>query len=316
MKLFRVFRDHLKIIYEDYKFDLVASVYNFSWYFDGDILKLVINYEPLTIATIREVGNDVLSVEVYSRSRVSKDLIMDLINYLLGLYEDLNDFYQLWKMDKLLSKSFNFLKGYRVRASPLWNSLLIGVCQQNASFKQGWKMVANLHTIFGKRINLENYGDIIIPPGPKDIINMNIKELESARVGYRAKIIMNIAEAFVNDILSNDFSNIHKISDLVKLEGVGHYTARLAQVLTYRIYDDPPVDRWLKRIINFVYDVPDKEAEAFWRRKWGRWSGLASLITTIALDAEVISKAIKRIKSGKIYPLKNIMSPMTLWRYI
>lgn len=310
-----MFSGEITIKYEDYNFDLTAATYNFSWFYDGEHLKIIIDFNP-TIAIVRKKNHVSLLIEVFGRNSLSRGQIIDLLAYLLGISEDLGDFYRLWSKDKLLGKSYGKLCGFRVRATPLWISLLIGICQQNASFKQGWGMLANLFKLFGKRVNLGNYGYTILPPTPDDIAKLGVYKLKMARVGYRANIILEIADAFIRGELSNDFNQVFNVDNLIKLRGIGNYTARLASVLTYRRYVDPPIDRWMMKIISFVYGVSEKESEDFWRRKWDRWGGLASLITTIALDAEVLSKAIRRIELGYTYPNESIMSPLTLWKYI
>ena len=318
MKLNRVFRFRIEYEYDDYDFRLTASIYNFSWYYSGDgILKLILDLEYPTIAVARVCGLKILCIDVYSSARY-EDIseYIELIRHILGLSEDLTAFYKLWRTDKLLSKSMSYLAGFRVRASPLWISLLIGVCQQNASFKQGWKMLSNLFKLFGESYLIPPFGEVLIPPRPSDIFRINISELMKAGIGYRAKTIHNIAEEFVRGNITNDFRDCHNPESLKTINGVGNYTARLANVLTYRKYNEPPIDRWLAKIISHVYNVPVNDTERYWEKYWGSWSGLASILATIALDAEPLSKAIKRIDEGLVYPSTNDMSPLNLWRYI
>ena len=104
---------------------------------------------------------------------------------------------------------------------------------------------------------------------------------------------------------------------LLSVKGVGKYTARLALVLATRKYDLPPIDRWLSRIITTVYNVSEKEAENKWKSIWGEYSGLASVLVTITLDAEPLSKALDRIRQGKLLPkTDNKITPLTLWKHL
>ncbi len=315
MKLFRVF--NFSIDYSsDFSFSLTASIYNFSWFYNGEFLFLVVDpYVPI-ITIVKEEGNS-LFVDVFSSTEsVDKDDIIEGIRFILGVDENLGDFYRIWMSDKLLSKSYSYLRGFRVRCLGLWSSLLVSVCQQNASFRQGWTMLGNLYKLFGKRVQVGDYGYTILPPLPHDIINLDLSDLRRAKVGYRAEVIRNIAEAFVSEELVDGFDNIYSEDYLRRVRGVGSYSARLALMLTYRQYNLPPIDRWMKRIVSYVHDVPEKNAEETLCRIWGEYSGLACLITTIALDAEILSKALKRIDEGKVYPCKQDISPINLWRYI
>ncbi|MEM0368756.1 MAG: hypothetical protein QXN57_04870, partial [Desulfurococcaceae archaeon] len=86
------------------------------------------------------------------------------------------------------------------------------------------------------------------------------------------------------------------------------YTARLAIALSARKYDLPPMDNWLRKIISITYGIDEKFAEEFWIEKWGKWSALTSIMVTITLDAEPLSKAIQRISRRELLP-KSDLSP-------
>jgi len=82
--------------------------------------------------------------------------------------------------------------------------------------------------------------------------------------------------------------------------------------LAFRKYDLPPIDRWLRKIIS----IPLRDAEKIWRHKWDKWSGLAALATTIALDAKPLSKALERIKNKQLVPIdKDKPTPLNLWKF-
>jgi len=263
--------------------------------------------------------NNKLRIRIHAKDEVENiNEYMEKLKFILGVNEDLSRFYEIWVKDPLFHKSYRLLKGFHLRCCSLWNALMIGVCQQNASFKQGWRMLAMLHKVLGRRVEVEDWGYTIIPPSPLDVFNAKESQLKSCGLGYRANTIKHIAKYFVDGMICNENALRYNEGDLIRIKGVGSYTARLALVLSARKYDLPPIDRWLKRIISEVYGVKESEVEAMWRNIWGEWSGLAAVLATIILDAEPLSRALIRIRRGVTYPLlsDNFMTPLTLWKFI
>ncbi|OYT53589.1 MAG: hypothetical protein B6U76_08340, partial [Desulfurococcales archaeon ex4484_217_2] len=273
----------------DYDFKLTAATYNFSWYFNGKELLIPLSYEEPVVALVKEESKKQLQARILSTKReIDIGNYLAKIKFVLGIEEDLKEFYDIWAKDKLFRKSLRILKGIHLRATSLWNALLIGICQQNASFKQGWRMLALVYKILGKKVAIERWGTTYLPPSPRDILS-NINLLKACKLGYRASTVVNVAKAFANNVLSEDKSSEYVEEDLVKVKGVGSYTARLALVFAARKYERPPIDRWLRKIISVVYKVPERLAEETWVKIWGKWGGLSSVMTTIILDAETLS---------------------------
>ena len=75
----------------------------------------------------------------------------------------------------------------------------------------------------------------------------------------------------------------------------------------------PPIDRWVSRIVSETYRIPLRDVEAFYIEHLGLWAGLGVYFLTIVLDAVPLRKALERIRSGRIYPEMNGLTPLTLW---
>jgi len=298
--------------------DLYAtlSAYNFSFWFNGRLGYIILD----------EYGSEVAAVDVetrkyaiYAAKTVDCSESYENLAWILGLDEDLTPFYEKALTDPLLSEFAKAYPGFRLRATSLWWALVTGVCQQNASFKQGWRMLYNIVTSYDRRVKLGEHLTYL-PPTPRDVLEKS-ELLEVARVGYRKEFIVSIAQWIENKrVASRDLRRLgsEDAEALLKsIRGVGNYTARLALVLSARKYDLPPIDRWLKKIISEAYGVPEKDAEKFWKSYWRAYSGLASVLVTIALDAVPLTKALERIKCGVLTPVVDSgPSPLTLWKYL
>jgi len=304
---------------EDFSFELMASAYNFSWYFDGSELIIPIGHGELTIAVVGKEGKEELRITLFSQKKINYvDALFEKVEDVIGINEDLKDFHKIWRRDPLLSQSYDFLRGFRLRKTGLWNALLIGVCQQNASFRQGWNMLALIYKNLGLKVEIEGGKATIVPPSPERIARSSVGELRKCKLGYRAEAVKKCAEAFYSGILSEEDVDKYGEEDLTRVKGIGKYTARLALILSDRRYELPPIDRWLARIISEVYNVSVGEAEGEWVSRWGKWCGLAAFITTLALDAEPLTQALRRIREGRVTPTFNEskVTPLTLWKFI
>lgn len=195
--------------------------------------------------------------------------------------------------------------------------MLIAICQQNASFAQGWKMLCRIYKLMGKRVELDGL-TTIIPPTPRDILADSARRLlKEAGLGYRAETIVRVAETIERGLLEGveELNDEEAEERLREIKGVGAYTARLALVLSQRRYGLLPLDRWLEKIAREVYRLDDVEVGL--KTRWGRLCGLAVFFTTVVLDAEVLSKALKRALTGNVKPTlqRGKLSPLTLWMY-
>jgi len=290
----------------------VLAVYNFSFWYDGRSSWVILNLQEPAVALVSTDGY----ARFYGVS-CSEDFVSEL-KRVLGISEDLSSFFKLGAGDPLLGEFLKEFRGWRLRSSPLWWSLIIGVCQQNASFRQGWRMLQNIVKLLGKAVRAGGR-EVLLPPRPEEVL-VSAGRLREASVGYRAGTIVNIAKAFTQGELSEEplkELNSREIEEnLVSIKGVGKYTARLALALTYRKYDLPPVDRWLRAIIAEVYGVEEKKAEGFWSARWGEWAGLAAIAVTVALDAVPLRKALERVRRGILKPvLEDIPTPYSMWRF-
>lgn len=299
-----------------FNFYLTSSCYNFEWWFDGSKCLVPISRDPPLIVVAQQ-HEDLVSADVYGNEEARSLDVERKVKWIFGLDEDLTDFYNVVGDDPILYEVPRSLLGMRLRTTDLWNALLIAICQQNASFIQGWSMLCRIYKYFGSRVELDGLRTIM-PPGPIDLLEKD--RLEETKVGYRAKTIMEAALAFTN-FNSGFFDRVEGLKDedaealLREIKGVGSYTARLTLILSQRRYSLLPLDRWLKSLAEKVYGLRDVEGGL--KIKWRGWCGLAAFFVTVVLDAEVITKALQRALGGDVKPRGESKkpTPLTLWMH-
>lgn len=172
-----------------------------------------------------------IEVSIFSQKPLSKESVESLISevkYSYNLELDLNDFYEKFKNDQVLSTIIKKWYGMRPgHPSSLYEYLIIGIVLQNATVRRSAQMFQAL---------LENFGTLVEfdrkklwcfwePGGLKDISE---KQLRTLKVGYRAKAIKIIDEQSRNGLL-NEMDLRKKdleiqMMELLKIYGVGPAT--------------------------------------------------------------------------------------------
>ncbi|NPA69536.1 MAG: hypothetical protein GXO26_01890 [Crenarchaeota archaeon] len=305
MRLKRRMRIEIEPLDKKFNFKLTAAAYSFSWNYDGKHYRTIIKYSDRNIGVVAWEENHKIIVEVYSNENyLSKEDVEHEIRNHLGTDENLEEFYKLCRGDPLLK---DVIEGIHSRKVDIWYASIIAVAQQNASFRQGWKMIWNLLSRYGERFLLEGLEvELKYPPNPRLILERGEQVLKDSGYGYRSRTLMEIAKILIEN--GEDFLK----KNLTKIRGVGKYTYGLIMMLAYRDYTNPVIDRWVKGLYETVGVT---NVEEYYRKYWGRYQALATWMLTIMLDAAPLSKAIERVRRGDLKPSFSGITPLTLWRY-
>jgi len=282
---------------------LVLGAYSFPWEFNGEEAYYVFDNAVIT-AVLRESSAELCAIPFGMDVDAYEKIIL-----FFDLGNPYSEFYEKALGDPLLSEFAKKYMGWRPRLTSLWWATIIGICQQNTGFIQGWRMLASITKLYGKKIIVGSKA-LLIPPTPADVLK-HPDLLVKARTGYRAETIIRVAKLFAE----KDEDDIG-YDELISIKGIGRYTASLALVLARREYWRAPIDRWLKKIISHVYHIDDRYADRIYHEIWGDYQGLAALATTIALDAVPLRKALERIDNGILVPtIMDKPTPANMWKF-
>ena len=222
----------------------------------------------------------------------------------LGVMEDVSPYLGLARGDPIVGGVVEAMPGYRLRSTSPWAAFLIAVCQQNASFRMGWRMLLRLHLSAGERLRLPDGSVYIATPRPEKLDENVLRE---ARVGYRARTILEAAKLALEGCSDVDV--------LGGVRGVGPYTLSLVRLLACRDYTALPLDRWLAKLASEAYRVDPRGVEGEIRRRFDGWTGLYAIQATIAFDAQPLRRALERLRRGLNRPGLDEPSPVTLWKW-
>jgi N-glycosylase/DNA lyase len=212
---------------------------------------------------------------------------VSLIEWRLALDDDLRPFYALARDDPALSASIQHNFGAKPKSSfTMFDGIIDVICAQNTVFRRLYTMRANLAAAFGE--TYPSSGRVYhASPTPKQLAHAPLDAIRACKVGYRDRYIKGVAEAVVGGF---DIEALKRAPrevarrELMKLPGVGPYTADLGLIIGARRQDALFLDTFIKQVLRLFYfggeEVPDEALARFAEERWGSYKGYAWLYLT------------------------------------
>jgi 3-methyladenine DNA glycosylase/8-oxoguanine DNA glycosylase len=143
-----------------------------------------------------------IRLSIFAQNKLDEPFLEGLlreVNYRYNMQMDLIPFYEQFQNDYLLGGVIKKWVGMRpMNSGSLYEYLMIAIVLQNATVRRSVNMLQAL---------FENYGDLLAFDNqvlycfwhPQKILNTPEQELRNLKVGYRAKTIKRVSEAFVKN---------------------------------------------------------------------------------------------------------------------
>lgn len=167
-------------------------------------------------------------------------------------YFDLNTDYSLFhskirsQSDSFLNRAVDYGKGLRILHQDFWEALVSFIISQNNNIPRIKKIIREICFQYGKLIEYEDekfYGF----PTRDELSQATIEDFQKLGLGYRSKYLYELCRCDTSLLIPAEQS-------LIQLKGVGPKVAKCA--LLYGAYhlDEAPVDVWMKRLYEDVYN--------------------------------------------------------------
>ena len=242
---------------------------------------------------LSDSGNDVnhpeVTLAVYARpgakiSQQDKDEIVAEITFRYNLGADISDFNRSFKADKALSGPIKRLRGMRPScAYSLYEFLMITTMLQNTVVKRSIAMTEALLNDFGTRVSFAGK-EICAVWEPKAIEKTTEEHLRELRIGYRAKIVKRISQAFAEGEVDEpglrrmDKEDAKK--SLLSIYGVGPQSVWYLLFEYFHFYDAlDHISPWEGKILSMLLFGnklnPPEETVDFLNAEYGPWRALA-----------------------------------------
>ena len=265
----------------------------------------------IDISSLGTVEEPQLELTVVSAQPISQPDVAEvrrLVVWRLGLDDDLRPFYALVAEDPVLAASIEHNFGAKSKASfSMFDAVIDVICAQNTAFRRLYAMRGNLGAAFGDPLVM-NGRVFHASPTPAQLAAAPLEAIRACRVGYRDRYIKGVAEAVVRgfdiEVLRGMPRNQAR-DELMKLPGVGPYTADLGLIIGARRHDAMFFDVFLKEVLRtFYFDgkpVSEAALARFAEERWGPSKGYAWLYLTTNTEVWAQHLGVKfRLRSGAL----------------
>ena len=231
-----------------------------------------------------------------------------LVVWRLDLEDDLRPFYAAVADDPVLSASIEHNFGAKGKSAfSMFDAVIDVICAQNTAFRRLYTMRANLAAAFGAPlVTAERVYHA--SPTPAQLAVAPLEAIRACGVGYRDRYIKGVAEAVVGGVDLEPLRGMPRSearTELMKLPGVGPYTADLGLIIGARRQDAMFIDVFLREVLrSFYFDgepVSDATLARFAEQRWGPYQGYAWLYLTTNTEVWARSLGVAfRLRSGAL----------------
>jgi DNA-3-methyladenine glycosylase II len=225
-----------------------------------------------------------------------KEAIKHMLSSKLSVHEDLEEFYRMARKDPILKHTVNDLYGMHDTDSPtLFAEATLAILLQMAPLKRSEEMMECVIKNFGETAVFDGK-HIPAWPTPEKVAGLSIAELNSCRLGYRAKHIQKLAWV----LKTQNFPTIEELKSLspeeakrrlLELPGIGDYSSDIINP-----HGGFPIDVWSADVFGKLFygkEPEDSRAEigkikAEGIRRWGQYAWMAFLY--VVHDLKRLSK--------------------------
>lgn len=161
--------------------------------------------------------------------------------------------------DEFLKSAADYGRGLRILKQDVYETLITFIISQRKSIPAIKNCVEALSQMFGQRKkSIHNQIDYYTFPTPEELSNATKGELREAGLGYRDDYLIKTTEAILQgkvDLLKLQHMPYEEsIQELMTLSGVGIKVANCVALFGLHHIDAFPVDVWIDRILNQVYN--------------------------------------------------------------
>ena len=252
---------------------------------DKEVFRVIRFQNELILFSIRLEGNLQISVHNIPSKQEIAEAITKYVKQWFDLDTNLEAFYQSIEADTILSKLCQKYHGLRLIGMPdLFESLIWSIIGQQINLTFAYILKERLVHNFGESVDFHCQYFYALPT-PQRLAQLSIEDLRPLQFSTRkAEYIINIAKAFAEGQFSTEklqnlsFDEIR--SELIKIKGIGNWTANYSMMKSLRYYDAFPIeDVGLQNAVKNHYLLDSKPTMIQLNemaKHWKGWKGYAT----------------------------------------
>lgn len=208
-----------------------------------------------------------IQVELYDTTKNDDAFVNSLrieIIYRYNLNFDLSEFNSRFSEDEVLSEPIKLFNGMRPgHAGSMYEYLIIGIVLQNCTVKRSVQMLQVLFENYGKLLKYDDK-ELWSFWKPGSLSGVTEEDLRKLKLGYRAKSIKRIDDAFRDGLIDETLLRSKDIElqkkELLKLYGVGPATVWYILFDIFHHYDFfEHISPWEQKIYSKLFFGKDPE---------------------------------------------------------
>lgn len=258
---------------QPYNFDKLLSILRrfpqpSLFYLDGDALYRTVD-NGTGLVRIMPAGNSIYVETVIVPQTMSDTAIEQHITHIFGTDVDLSDFYTYTNAHAELTNLIKPLIGLPIeRAESVFQALVFVIIEQHISWVSAQRAQRNLVEWGGNVLTFDGIQHYAMPT-PQQLANATIDDLKPLKITFRRmQRIIDIAQQVVAGTLNLkamlNLSPQAMYNDLLKIKGVGHWTAsvvvsRARGIFPYVAHNDVALQAAVNRY--FYSDQETKSAQ-------------------------------------------------------
>ena len=178
---------------------------------------------------------------------IEKKEIVEYVREWFDLETDLKPFYKMAGKDPILQQLVKKYRGYRIIGQPdLFESLIWAVLGQQINLAFAYTLKQRFVENFGETIDISD-GQFYLFPSFNTVAKLTPEALLALQFSrQKAAYTIGIANAFMDGSISKEKINALSLSDakeeLIKIKGIGNWTANYALMKTFRYPDAFPLE--------------------------------------------------------------------------
>jgi DNA-3-methyladenine glycosylase II len=205
------------------------------------------NGEKILISIVEGKNQLVVNFLNVSPTREGRDFIRNYVLEWFDLENDIAPFYELASKDKLLKPLIEKYFGYRIIGQPdLFESIVWAVLGQQINLQFAYTLKQRFVEKFGERLRFNNE-DHFLFPSPNIVSGLSDEVLLPLQFSrQKSKYTVLLGKAFASGEISKEKLKGLPLEEaknlLMKVKGVGNWTANYALMKTFRYKDAFPLE--------------------------------------------------------------------------
>jgi DNA-3-methyladenine glycosylase II len=215
---------------------------------DKEVFKVLQWSEEKILISVAEGKNQlVVNFLNGSPSSDAREFARNYVREWFDLENDIAPFYELASKDKLLKPLVEKYFGYRIIGQPdLFESIVWAVLGQQINLQFAYTLKQRFVEKFGERLRFNNE-DYFLFPAPNVVAGLNDEVLLPLQFSrQKSKYTVLLGEAFASGEISKEKLKGLPLEEaknlLMKVKGVGNWTANYALMKTFRYKDAFPLE--------------------------------------------------------------------------